>query len=110
MPEDLQLQRQPTQKDRLRAQLSTKDSFVDDFSLSRIRRSLSTTMREGKAVKEEALKKASTGKKDRDAKTAKDAKRLLWGFVGEQWGWLALGAPFMFLGSTIDFLAPNYIG
>lgn len=41
---------------------------------------------------------------------AKDAKNLLWKFLGEQWVSLVFGFPFMFLGSLIEFLAPNYIG
>lgn len=67
-------------------------------------------MREGKKVKADALKNSQTGEKKRDEKVARDAKTMLCGMVKEQWCLLLLGAPFMFLGSTIDFLAPNYIG
>ena len=85
-----------------------KDSFLDDFNCRRIKKSLSATYAEGKKDKEEALKKA--GVKKKDDKTAKEAKSLLWKFLGEQWVSLLLGFPFMFLGSLIEFLAPNYIG
>ena len=30
--------------------------------------------------------------------------------LGQQWCLLLIGAPFMFLGSFIDLMAPNYIG
>jgi len=53
---------------------------------------------------------ARAGVKKKDDKVAKDAKNLLWSFLGEQWVSLVLGIPFMFLGSLIEFLAPNYIG
>ena len=67
-------------------------------------------MREGKAIKAEALKRSQTGNKKKDEKIAKDAKRLLWGMLGKQWCLLLVGAPFMFLGSAIEFFAPHYIG
>jgi len=35
---------------------------------------------------------------------------MLWGFVFEQWPLLLLGLPFMFAGSLIDLVAPNYVG
>ena len=35
---------------------------------------------------------------------------MLWGFVCEQWPLLLLGLPFMFAGSLIDLVAPNYVG
>lgn len=34
----------------------------------------------------------------------------MWKLLGEQWLWLFLGFPFMFAGSIIEFLIPNYIG
>lgn len=57
------------------------------------------------------MKKSGGGEsKKKDDKIAKDAKKLLWGLVGHEWPLLLLGMPFMFAGSMIDFLAPNYIG
>lgn len=41
---------------------------------------------------------------------ARNAKRLLWSFVGEQWGWLLIGFPFMFLGSLVELLVPSFVG
>ena len=68
------------------------------------------TYTEGKRDKAEALKKAGGKTKEKDAKIMKDAKALLWGLVGHEWPLLLLGVPFMFAGSLIEFLAPNYIG
>lgn len=68
------------------------------------------TYKEGKKDKEEAMKKAGGKSKEKDDKIAKDAKALLWGLVGKEWPLMLLGVPFMFAGSMIDFLAPNYIG
>lgn len=85
------------------------DSFADDFNLRRIKTSLTMTHAEGKSDKAAALKKAG-GTKERDAKADKEAKALLWGFVGEQWPLLLLGVPFMFAGSLIEFLVPSYVG
>ena len=70
---------------------------------------MSSTYSEGKADKEAALK-AAGGKKEKNEQIAKDAKGLLWSILGGQWCLLLLGLPFMFAGSLIDFLAPNYIG
>ena len=91
-------------------QFYPKDSFCNDFNCSRISKSLKTTIREGKEDKAEALKKSESGKKDKDKKIVKDAKKLLWGFAAQQWLTLLTAAPFMFLGSLIIFLAPQYIG
>ena len=100
--------RDKTISDRYRSQLITKDSFVDDFSCRTIKRSLATAFREGKAKKKAALEKG--GKTKRDKEIEKDAKKLLWSFVGQQKWMLILGFPFMFLGSTIEFIAPHFIG
>ena len=70
---------------------------------------MSQTYAEGKADKEAALKKAG-GTKIRNEEIEKDAKALLWSILGEQLCILLLGLPFMFAGSLIDFLAPNFIG
>lgn len=93
----------------MRKQLIAADSFVDDFSIKNIKQSIRETYRESAKIKAEALTKASS-KKKRDEKITKDAKKLLWGFASEQWCLLLLGLPFMFLGSLINFLVPNYIG
>lgn len=98
-----------TARQRLRSKLITKDSFADDFSLKRIKSSLSMTYEEGKNDKAAALKKAG-GTKEKDAKADKEAKALLWSFVKEQWPLLLLGVPFMFAGSLIEFLVPSYVG
>ena len=87
-----------------------KDSFWDDFNFSRIRRSLSTTYEEGKLDKEKALEKVTSGTKEKDKQVLKDANRLLWGFVREQWLKLLIALPFMFLGNLIIFLTPSYVG
>ena len=65
--------------------------------------------REGKLDKANAVKQASS-KKKRDTLIAKDAKRLLYKILADQWVLLLIGAPFMFCGSIIEFLVPNYIG
>ena len=112
MPEELRNDAEKKKymgKESIRKRLITKDSFVDDFSFRRIKRSLSSTYAEAKKDKEAALKKAG-GSKQKDAKIKKDAKNLLWGLLFRHWPWLLLGFPFMFLGSVIEFLAPNYIG
>lgn len=93
----------------LRKQLITNDSFVDDFNCRSVRKSIKETYAAGKEIKAAATKGAG-GTKKKDEKIAKDAKKLLWGFVGEQWCMLLLGLPFMFLGSLVEFLVPNYIG
>ena len=49
-------------------------------------------------------------KYNKDDDIAKKAKNMLWGFVFEQWPLLLLGLPFMFAGSLIDLVAPNYVG
>ena len=56
------------------------------------------------------MEKAKAGNKKKDEETAKKAKNLLWKILGEQWCSLIFGAPFMFAGSLIEFMAPNYIG
>ena len=92
----------------LHTAIITKDSFADDFNFRRIKNSLSMTYRQGKIDKENEIK--SGGKKEKDKTIEKDAKKLLWRFVGEQWCLLLVGLPFMFAGSLIEFLAPNIIG
>ena len=87
----------------------TNDSFWDDFSCRRIKRAMTSTYREGKADKAAALAKAG-GSKIKDEKIAKDAKKLLWSILGEQWCLLLIGLPFMFAGSIIEFLVPSFIG
>ena len=88
----------------------TKDSFADDFTCSLIKKGLTQTLREGKEVKAQALAKAKTGQKKKDEAIKKDANKLIWSMLGQQWCLLLIGAPFMFLGSFIDLMAPNYIG
>ena len=70
-------------KEYMRSQLIKKDSFADDFNLSRIRKSFSMSYKEGKELQSDALNKNKTGNKKRDQKIAKDAKKLLWSFVRE---------------------------
>ena len=70
-------------KEYMRSQLIKKDSFADDFNFSRIKKSLSMSYKEGKELQADALNKTKTGNKKKDEKIAKDAKRLLWGFVRE---------------------------
>ena len=60
--EDLLAKSKESAKARIRKQLITKDSFIDDFNFSRIGRALTMTYREGKADKAAALAKAG-GKK-----------------------------------------------
>ena len=67
----------------MRSQLIKKDSFADDFNLSRIKKSFSMSYKEGKELQSDALNKNKTGNKKRDQKIAKDAKKLLWSFVRE---------------------------
>lgn len=93
----------------LKRQLVVEDSIWADFNCSRVKGSIMKAYREGKRIKKEAAK-GKGGSKKRDDKIAKNAKNLLWSFVGEQWYLLLLGFPFMFLGSTIEFLVPNFIG
>ena len=52
----------------LRANLITKDSFVDDFACHRIKKGLTQTLREGKEVKAAALAKSKSGQKKKDDK------------------------------------------
>jgi len=47
-----------TAAQRIRKDLIKKDSFVDDFSFSRIRRTLTMTYDEGKKAKQAAMDKA----------------------------------------------------
>ena len=70
-------------KEYMRSQLIKKDSFADDFNLSRIKKSFSMSYKEGKELQSDALNKNKTGNKKRDEKIAKDAKKLLWSFVRE---------------------------
>ena len=70
-------------KEYMRSQLIKKDSFADDFNLSRIKKSFSMSYKEGKELQSDALNKNKTGNKKRDQKIAKDAKKLLWSFVRE---------------------------
>ena len=58
--------------------------------------------------KEEALAKAA--KKYNKEEIADKAKNIIWSFVCEQWPFILIGLPFMFAGSLIDFIAPNFIG
>lgn len=46
----------------------------------------------------------------KEATADKEARALLWGFLGQQWPLLLIGFPFMFAGSLIEFLVPSYIG
>jgi len=96
------------ERNRKKKELIVKDSFLDDFNCRRIKRVLQKTYAEGKLDKEQALAKA--GVKEKNAAVAVDAKNLLWKILGEQWVSLAFGFPFMFAGSLIEFMAPNYIG
>ena len=48
--------------------------------------------------------------KRRAADIDKDAKKLLCKILADQWCLLLIGFPFMFCGSLIEFLVPNYIG
>ena len=75
---------------------------------STIRSSFATTYKEGLEDKEEALEKAKKQTKDENIEHA--ARKMLWGYVGEQWLPLTIGMPFMFLSSIIDLIAPNYTG
>jgi len=44
------------------------------------------------------------------AKIKKDANKLLWEFLAEQWWLLLIGLPFMFAGSAQEYLVPDFIG
>ena len=77
---DLMYKEEGIRKERNK-QFYPKDSFCTDFNCRRISKSLGQTYREGKEDKAEALKKSESGKKDKDKKIVKDAKKLLWGFA-----------------------------
>ena len=82
------------------------DALADDFSLRLIAKQL-------KQTKSAEDKGTAANKKEaaaRDEKVAKDAKYLMWTWVGEQWYLLLLGFPFMFLASLSDLFVPDYTG
>ena len=60
----------------------TQESFFDDFGFRRMRTSIRNTMREGKEIKAESLKRSKTGEKKKDEETARKAKKLLWSTLG----------------------------
>jgi ABC-type multidrug transport system fused ATPase/permease subunit len=57
-----------------------------------------------------AAKPAGKKEKPRDKKIEHDANKLLFEFLWEQKWLITLGMPFMFLGSMVNFLFPNFIG
>ena len=65
---------------------------------------------EGRADQRAALEKATKKNQNKSEEISKDAQRLLWRILGQQWGLLLVGFPFMFTGSLIEFLVPNYVG
>ena len=94
----------------MESMLIKKDSFTDDFKFSHIKRAFSKNYSEGKQDKASALKQAAGAKKQKEATADREAKKMLWSFLGHQWPLLLLGTPFMFAGSLIEFLVPSYIG
>ena len=60
----------------------------------------------GKAQAAQQSKEAAA----RDAKIEKDAKYLMWTWLGEQWFLFIIGIPFMFLASLSDLFVPDYTG
>ena len=40
----------------------------------------------------------------------KDAKYLMWTWIGHQWYLFLIGLPFMFLGTITELFVPDYIG
>ena len=82
------------------------DALKDDFNLAMISRQLKAT-NALKAKDEKAKKKEADARED---KVAKDAKYLMWRWIGEQWYLLLIGFPFMFLASLSDLFVPDYTG
>ena len=61
-------------------------------------------------AKGEETKASNKEANEREEKIEKEAKYLMWRWIGEQWFLLLIGTPFMFLASLADLFVPDYVG